>query len=79
LRNAVYLLFLLSPVKFVFPVAYQFLEIREVGSIIPSGIDYFVRPAGIFEATLEVVEYALGYVNLKGLAPLFIFNSRREE
>jgi hypothetical protein len=48
-------LFLLSPVKSAFPVAYQFLEVRKVNHVISSGIDYFVRPAGVFEAAIEVV------------------------
>ena len=66
------MLFLLSPVKSAFPVAYQFLEVREVGPVIPSGIDYFVRPAGVFEAALEVVEYVLGYVDFKRLVTVSI-------
>jgi hypothetical protein len=37
------MLFLLSSAKSAFPVAYQFLEAREVSPVIPSGIDYFVR------------------------------------
>jgi hypothetical protein len=64
--------FLLSQVKSVFSVAYQFLQVREVGPVIPSGIDYFVRPAGVFEAVIEVVEYVLGYLILKGLVPVSI-------
>ena len=65
MRKAVYLLFLLSPVKFAFSVADQFLQVREVGPVIPSGIDYFVRPAGVFKAALEVVEYVLDYVDFE--------------
>ena len=57
--------FLLSQVKSVFSVAYQFLEVKEVGPAIPSGIDYFARPAGVFEASLEVLEYVLNYFDFK--------------
>jgi len=65
-------LFLSSPVKFAFPVAYQFLQVREAGPVISSGIDYFVRPVGVFEAALEVVEYLLGYFILKRLVSICI-------
>jgi hypothetical protein len=65
LRKAVYLLFLLSPVRSAFPIVYQFFQVREVCPVISPRIDYFVRPAGAFEAALEVVEYFLGYVDFK--------------
>ena len=69
--------FLLSQVKSVFSVAYKFLEVREVGHVIPSGIDYFVGPSGVFEAALEVVECVLRYVDFK--RPGFHLYPLREE
>jgi hypothetical protein len=71
-------LFLLSPVKSAFPVADQFLEVRRDWSVIPSGIDYFVRPAGVFEAALEVVEYALDDLDFKGLILVSICISKEK-
>jgi hypothetical protein len=69
-------LFLLSPVKSAFPVAYQFFQVREISLVIPSGIDYFVRPAGVFEAALVVVECVLGYVYFERLVS-FCFPQER--
>jgi hypothetical protein len=69
--------FLLSQVKSVFSVAYQFLEVKEVGLAILSGIDYFVGPVDVFEAALEVVECVLRYVDFK--RPGFHLYPLREE
>ena len=52
-----------APVKSAFPVADKFLEVRDVGSVILSGIDYFVRSAGVFETGNEI-KYLLGVFQL---------------
>jgi hypothetical protein len=57
-KKAVQLLFLF-PQSIPLSQHDQFLEVREVGPVIPSGIDYFVRPADVFKAALEVVECVL--------------------
>src|SRR5262245_53346061 len=65
MTQAVQMLLVLAPVVPRPPVVDELAQIGEVGSVVPGSIGHFVRETCAVEASLEVGEYLVGYLDRK--------------
>src|SRR5260370_37583392 len=66
-RERVHLVFVPAPVGFGPPVLDEFLQIIEIGAVLPAGVAEVTREAGAAQAILEIRERHLGYSDFKRL------------
>ena len=57
----------LAPVEAVLPVGHQFLDVVEVGAVVPLGAGDLIRPAHVVQPVAQVFEHVVGHVDGVGL------------